>query len=130
MLIYDKPNLVTDLSSIIENCVKKNETLSHLLLASRDGLPMLSTMGETSLPEETLAVINATSIYHGQMILEELNCGNIKELYVKGENGLLILLPVGPDASLLGMTTENSDLRKILLEMRRAAKMIYKKLQE
>ncbi|OLS25308.1 MAG: hypothetical protein HeimC3_15220 [Candidatus Heimdallarchaeota archaeon LC_3] len=125
MLIFDKPNLITDLSSIIEDCVKKNDNLSHLLLASRDGLPMLSTAGETSLPEETLAVINATSIYHGQMILEELKCGNIKELYVKAETGLLIFLPVGPDASLLGLTTENSDLRKILLEMRRASKMIY-----
>ncbi len=130
MLIFDKPNLITELNTIIEDCVKKNKTLSHLLLASRDGLPMLSTAGDSSLPEETLAVINATSIYHGQMILEELKCGNIKELYVKGETGLLIFLPVGPEASLLGVTTENSDLRKLLLEMRRAAKMINEKLNK
>ncbi|MHA1992093.1 MAG: roadblock/LC7 domain-containing protein [Candidatus Hodarchaeales archaeon] len=129
MLIHDKPNLITELDTILEDCVTKNEGLTHLLLASREGLPMLSTDKDLTLPEETLAVINATSVYHGQMILNELQCGNIKELYVKGDEGVLILFPVGEEASLLGLATNNGNLREILLEMRRAAKLLLLKLK-
>jgi predicted regulator of Ras-like GTPase activity (Roadblock/LC7/MglB family) len=129
MLIHDKPNLVTELDTILEDCVIKNQGLTHLLLASRDGLPMLSTDKDAKLPEETLAVINATSVYHGQMILNELQCGNIKELYVKGDEGVLILFPVGEVASLLGLATNNGNLREILLEMRRTAKFLLLKLK-
>ena len=128
MLIHDKPNLLTDLKSILEGCVNKNEGLTFLMLATRDGLPMLTTETVTTLPEETLAVINATSVYHGQMILNELKCGNIKELYVKGDKGLLIMFPVGSEASLLGMCENEGNLRLILLEMKRTAKSLLERL--
>ena len=129
MLIHDKPNLISVLTTILEDCVNKNYGLSHLLLASRDGLPMISTEGETTIPEETLAVINATSSYHGQMILNELKCGKIKELFVKGDTGLLIIFPVGSDASLLGIASNDGNLRNILLEMKRTAKKLLQSLQ-
>lgn len=130
MLIFDKPDLISSLTSVLEESLNSNPGLNYLSLASRDGLPMLSTSGKTTLPEETLAVVNATSIFHGQMILNELNKGNIKELVIKAEKGLLILFPVGKDVSLLGMCEEKTDLRILLINVKRSAKVIQKYLNE
>jgi len=57
----------------------------------------------------------------GERIAGELGRGALEQVYIRGDNGYVILSAVGEEAVLTALAREGAKLGLIFLEMRRAA---------
>jgi predicted regulator of Ras-like GTPase activity (Roadblock/LC7/MglB family) len=62
----------------------------------------------------------------GERIAGELGRGTLDEVYIRGEEGFVLLTAVGQEAVLTALAREEAKLGMIFLEMRRAAEDLSK----
>lgn len=88
-------------------------------IVSVDGLSIA-----TSLPagyeEDRVSAMSAAMLSLGERIVSELGRGSLKQVYVKGENGYVILFAVGEEAVLTVLTRRDARLGLIFLDVARA----------
>lgn len=89
-------------------------------LVTADGLS-LATALPSDVPEERVAAMSAAMLSLGERISSELQRGTLEEVYIRGEQGLVLLTAVGRDAVLTALSRNEAKLGLIFLEMRRAA---------
>lgn len=121
----DITDKLTHIETILNDCKTRISDIQGLLLVSREGLPIaasLSTSGDTD--EDRLSAMTAAALNLAERVVVELNKGNLKEMTVKGDAGLVIIIQVGEQAVLTGTTLSEARLGLILLEMKRTAKSI------
>jgi predicted regulator of Ras-like GTPase activity (Roadblock/LC7/MglB family) len=124
-------NKLTQIESLLNDCKNRISDIQGLLLVSREGLPIaasLSTSEDTD--EDRLSAMTAAALNLAERVVVELDKGNLKEMTVKGDAGLVIIIQVGEQAVLTGTTLSEARLGLILLEMKRTAKSIAKILIE
>ncbi|MFW9930334.1 MAG: roadblock/LC7 domain-containing protein [Candidatus Thorarchaeota archaeon] len=121
----DISNKLTQIETLLNDCKTRINDIQGLLLVSREGLPIsasLSTNEETD--EDRLSAMTAAALNLAERVVAELDKGNLKEMIVKGDAGLVIIIQVGLEAVLTGTTLSDAKLGLILLEMKRTAKSI------
>jgi hypothetical protein len=89
-------------------------------LVTADGLSLASSL-PSDVGEERLAAMSAAMLSLGERIANELQRGSFEEVYIRGDQGLVLLTAVGRDAVLTALSRTESKLGIIFLEMRRAA---------
>lgn len=89
-------------------------------LVSVDGLIIASAL-PVEVEEDRVSAMSAAMLSLGERISQELNRGNLEQVYIRGANGYVILSSVGSEAVLTALARENAKLGLIFLEMRRAA---------
>lgn len=89
-------------------------------VVSVDGLAMASSL-PPDVEEDRVSAMSATMISLGERIASELGRGNLEQVYVRGAEGLVLLMSVGEDAVLTTLVREGARLGLILLDMRRTA---------
>lgn len=89
-------------------------------VVSVDGLSMASSL-PAGVEEDRVSAMSAAMLSLGERIASELGRGALDEVYVKGENGYVILTAVGEEAVLTVMARAGAKLGLVFLEMRRAA---------
>jgi len=89
-------------------------------VVSVDGLSMASSL-PTGVEEDRVSAMSAAMLSLGERIASELGRGSLNEVYVKGENGYVILTAVGEEAVLTVLARAGAKLGLVFLEMRRAA---------
>jgi uncharacterized protein len=94
-------------------------------VVSADGLTIASALPK-QIEEDRVAAMSAAMLSLGERIASELQRGTLAQVYVKGENGYVILIAIGEDAVLTALTSESAKLGLVLLEMRRTAEEIIK----
>ena len=94
-------------------------------LVSVDGLTMASAL-PSDVEEDRVSAMSAAMLSLGERIASELGRGELDELYIRGEAGLVLLSAVGQEAVLTALTGEDAKLGMIFLEMRRAAEDLAK----
>jgi hypothetical protein len=85
-----------------------------------DGLTLASAL-PAEVEEERVSAMSAAMLGLGQRIAAELQRGGLDEVYIRGEEGFVLLTAIGEDAVLTALSRNDSRLGLILLEMRRAA---------
>ncbi len=96
-------------------------------VVSADGLTIASALPK-QIEEDRVAAMSAAMLSLGERIASELQRGTLAQVYVKGEEGYVILIAIGDDAVLTALTSESAKLGLVLLEMRRTADEIIKLL--
>jgi uncharacterized protein len=96
-------------------------------VVSADGLTIASALPK-QIEEDRVAAMSAAMLSLGERIASELQRGTLAQVYVKGEEGYVILIAIGDDAVLTALTRESAKLGLVLLEMRRTADEIMKLL--
>lgn len=96
-------------------------------VVSADGLTIASALPK-QIEEDRVAAMSAAMLSLGERIASELQRGTLAQVYVKGEEGYVILIAIGDDAVLTALTSESAKLGLVLLEMRRTADEIMKLL--
>jgi predicted regulator of Ras-like GTPase activity (Roadblock/LC7/MglB family) len=96
-------------------------------VVSADGLTIASALPK-QIEEDRVAAMSAAMLSLGERIASELQRGTLAQVYVKGEEGYVILIAIGDDAVLTALTRESAKLGLVLLEMRRTADEIIKLL--
>jgi len=89
-------------------------------VVSVDGLTMASSL-PGGIEEDRVAAMSAAMLSLGERIASELGRGMLDEVYVKGENGYVVLRAVGEEAVLTVLARQQTKLGLLFLDMRRAS---------
>jgi predicted regulator of Ras-like GTPase activity (Roadblock/LC7/MglB family) len=88
-------------------------------VVSVDGLTMASAL-PAQVEEDRVAAMSAAMLSLGERIANELGRGNLDQVYIKGENGYVVLMSVGSEAVLTVLARQQAKLGLLFLDMRRA----------
>lgn len=89
-------------------------------IVSVDGLTMASSL-PAGVEEDRVSAMSAAMLSLGERIAGELGRGMLDEVYVKGENGYVVLRAVGEEAVLTVLARQQTKLGLLFLDMRRAS---------
>lgn len=96
-------------------------------VVSVDGLIMASAL-PADVEEDRVSAMSAAMLSLGERISNELGRGTLDQVYIRGDNGYVILTAVGEEAVLTALAREGAKLGLVFLEMRRAAESLVKVL--
>lgn len=88
-------------------------------IVSVDGLSIASALHQ-EIEEDRVSAMSAAMLSLGERIATELGRGNLEQVYIRGENGYVLLMAVGEEAVLTVMARKEAKLGLILLDMKRA----------
>ncbi len=94
-------------------------------VVSVDGLIMASAL-PAEVEEDRVSAMSAAMLSLGERIAGELRRGGLEQVYIKGDNGFIVLTAVGEEAVLTVLARQEAKLGLIFLEMRRAAEDLRK----
>lgn len=94
-------------------------------IVSVDGLSIASALPH-GVEEDRVSAMSAAMLSLGDRIASELGRGSLEQVYIKGQNGYVILMSVGQEAVLTALAREQAKLGLIFLDMRRAAEDLSK----
>lgn len=94
-------------------------------VVSVDGLIMASAL-PADVEEDRVSAMSAAMLSLGERIAGELGRGALEQVYIKGDNGFIVLTSVGEEAVLTALARQEAKLGLIFLEMRRAAEDLKK----
>jgi predicted regulator of Ras-like GTPase activity (Roadblock/LC7/MglB family) len=89
-------------------------------VVSVDGLIMASALPQ-DVEEDRISAMSAAMLSLGDRISSELGKAGLQQVYVRGDQGSVLLTSIGKDAVLTAMARQEAKLGLIFLEMRRAA---------
>lgn len=89
-------------------------------VVSVDGLIMASDL-PAEVEEDRVSAMSAAMLSLGERIAGELGRGLLDQVYIRGNNGYVILMSVGEEAVLTSLARQEAKLGLVFLDMRRAA---------
>ncbi len=89
-------------------------------LVSIDGLIIASAL-PGRVEEDRVSAMSAAMLSLGERISIELRRGDLDQVYIRGDNGYVLLTSVGQDAVLTVMASVNAKLGLIFLDIKRTA---------
>ena len=89
-------------------------------LVSVDGLIIASAL-PAGVEEDRVSAMSAAMLSLGDRIAVELGRGRLSQVYVKGDQGYVILMSVGEEAVLTVLAQQEAKLGLVFLDMRRTA---------
>jgi len=92
-------------------------------VVSLDGLSIASALPQ-EVEEDRISAMSAAMLSLGERIASELGRGTLEQVYVKGEEGYVILMSIGEEAVLTALAREQAKLGLLLLDMRRASEAL------
>lgn len=94
-------------------------------VVSVDGLIMASALQQDA-EEDRVSAMSAAMLSLGERIAQELGRGQLEQVYIKGNNGFIVLISIGDEAVLTALARQDGKLGLVFLEMRRAAEDLVK----
>ena len=89
-------------------------------IVSVDGLIMASSL-PANVDEDRVSAMSAAMLSLGERIASELGRGELAQVYIKGDNGYVILTDISEEAVLTSLARKEAKLGLVFLDMRRAA---------
>lgn len=111
------------LKSILKDLEASTPDVEGSVVVSADGLVMASEL-PADVDEDRVAAMAAALLALGERSSRELERGELEDVFVKGENGYVVLMGAGRDAVLGALCRKDAKLGIIFLDMRRAAKEV------
>jgi hypothetical protein len=88
-------------------------------VVSVDGLIIASDL-PSDVEEDRVSAMSAAMLSLGERIAGELGRGLLDQVYIRGDNGYVILMSVGEEAVLTVLARQDAKLGLVFLDMRRA----------
>jgi hypothetical protein len=88
-------------------------------VVSVDGLIMASSL-PADVDEDRISAMSAAMLSLGDRIASELGRGDLAQVYIKGSDGIIVLMAVGDDAVLTVLARASAKLGLIFLDMKRS----------
>ena len=95
-----------------------SEGVEAAAVVSVDGLSIASSL-PAGIEEDRVSAMSAAMLSLGERIATELKRGMLQQLYVKGENGYVILNAIGEEAVLTVLARREARLGLIFLDVAR-----------
>ena len=94
-------------------------------VVSVDGLIMASAL-PVEVEEDRVSAMSAAMLSLGERIAGELGRGGLDQVYIRGDQGFIVLSAIGDEAVLTALARQKAKLGLVFLEMRRAAEELTK----
>ncbi len=94
-------------------------------VVSVDGLVIASAL-PPDVEEDRVSAMSAAMLSLGERIAGELGRGSLDQVYIKGNNGYVVLMAVGEEAVLTVLARKEAKLGLLFLDMKRAAEDLAK----
>ncbi len=94
-------------------------------VVSIDGLVIASAL-PPDVEEDRVSAMSAAMLSLGERIAGELGRGSLDQVYIKGDNGYVVLMAVGEEAVLTVLARKEAKLGLLFLDMKRAAEDLAK----
>ncbi len=120
----DIEDRITQITSKLEVSKGRITDIEGLLLVTRDGLPIAATELAKTTDEDRMSAMTAASLNLAERVVQELAKGELLEMIIKGDRGLVIVIQAGEEAVLTATTKTDAKLGLILLELKRTAKIV------
>ena len=107
----------------LRNLQASSPDIEASAIVSVDGLTIASALPQ-GIEEDRVSAMSAAMLSLGERIAAELGRGSLEQVYIKGNQGYVVLMAIGEDAVLTALAREGAKLGLIFLDMRRAAEDI------
>lgn len=111
------------LKAILNGLSSSSGDIEASAVVSTDGL-MIASNFPAGLDEDRVAAMSAALLAMGERTARELDRGGLDQVFIKGENGNVVMLAAGHDGVLTTLTTPKAKLGLVFLDMKRAAQEI------
>lgn len=115
------------MNDALRRLVSNTPDLEGAATVSLDGLILASVL-PTGSDEDRVSAMAAALLSLGERTVQELQRGTLEQVYVRGDNGYVILMAAGEEAVLEVIAGSGAKLGMVLLDMKRAAQEIAKLL--
>lgn len=109
-----------ELNKILESLRASSSDIEACAVVSEDGL-MIASLLPQGHEEAPVAAMSAAMMSMGTRTANELKRGSLEQLFVKGEDGYVIIMHAGPHAVLLALARKDAKLGLIFLDLSRSA---------
>ncbi|RMG55329.1 MAG: hypothetical protein D6723_02925 [Acidobacteria bacterium] len=92
-------------------------------VVSTDGLTIAGAL-PPDLDEERFVAMSAALLDVGQRTARELDMGSLEQMYMRSQNGYMIVIPAGPEAVLAAILEKEAKLGLVFLNLRRFAEQV------
>ena len=96
-------------------------------VVSVDGLIIASAL-PADVEEDRVSAMSAAMLSLGERIASELRRGTLDQVFVRGEDGYVLLMAVGEEAVLTALARKNAKLGLVFLDMKRTAEALLRLL--
>lgn len=101
----------------------ESSSVEAAVLISSDAMPLASDLSD-SFEEETLCATASALLTAGETVASDLSRGSIGQLYLRGDEGDLVVVKVNDDAILACMVDHRAKMGMTLLEVSRCAQKL------
>ena len=117
------PTTFEQMNHVLRGLVSNTPDLQGAAAVSMDGLILASVL-PAGTDEDRVSAMAAALLSLGERTAQELQRGTLEQVYVKGDQGYIILMQAGGEAVLEGIAGGSAKLGMVLLDMKRAAQEI------
>lgn len=104
----------------LRNMRSSSPDIEASAVVSVDGLTIASDLPATT-EEDRVSAMSAAMLSLGERIASELGRGGLDQVYVRGDNGYVLLNAVGEEAVLTVLARRDAKLGFVFLDTKRAA---------
>ncbi len=113
------------LNAILASLSASSGDIEACAVVSADGLMMASNF-PAGLDEDRMGAMAAALLAMGERTSRELNRGDLDQVFVRGKNGLVVMMNAGNEGVLIALCSRNAKLGLVFLDMQRSAQEIAK----
>ena len=113
------------IKEILDEVMKSSPYLKAIALARISGVSMVSVM-PTYVSPEHISAMSAVMVLLGERIARAMRSGELNQVYIKGNEGHIVLTAVGNEAVLMITAEEQAPLGLLFIEMEHAARKLRK----
>jgi len=116
---------IDTLDDILKKLLSAIPEVKAAAIVSAEGLPIASALPQ-GVDETRIAAMTAALLSLSERAVIEMDKGEFEQLYVRGNEGYLLVLQAGPNAVLTVSTTKDVRLGLIFLDCKRTTEKIAK----
>ncbi|MBU7018592.1 MAG: roadblock/LC7 domain-containing protein [Theionarchaea archaeon] len=116
---------VEELTDLLKDLEATTPDIEASAVVSVDGLMIASALPQ-DVEGDRVAAMSAAMLSLGERTATELARGGLSEVYVKGENGYVVLMASGENAVLTALARKDAKLGLVFLDMKRKAEEVAK----
>ncbi len=108
---------ISEIRRIVDQVSASNPDIIGCALVSEDGLPVYSVI-PPNIEEDTVSAMSATLYALGERVISDLISGDLKQVYIKGEKGYVVVSSVGELGALTVLAKSSAKLGFVLMILR------------
>ena len=109
------------IKAVLDDLVAASPTIQAVAVVRISGLTVMSVMPTYVAAQEHVSAMSAVMVLLGERITRAMKSGTLNKVYIKGDDGHIVLTSVGPDAVLMVTAKEEAPLGLLFVELARAA---------